>query len=82
VIGYGFADNANPGTVYAARRDGTPLTLVGALEAVRGCGNVTVVRLGRGGWTDVVRRAGSDAGPLEHAPTGRAVRRRRARWAR
>ena len=56
------------------RKGGEPFTLPEALAEVRGCGNAAVVRLDG---TPVVLDAGSDAGPLTHAPTGRVIRRRR-----
>lgn len=54
-------------------RTRTPFTLVSALDAARGCGGATVARADG---TPVVTGAGSDAGPLTYAPTGRKVYRR------
>ena len=59
------------GPITYTKRDGVPFTLPEALRELHGCGNARIVRLDG---TVAVRNAGSDYA-VQHAPTGRMVRR-------
>ncbi len=57
-------------------KDGSPLTLVRAMREVYGVGNARVLRLDADGdYRVVVRNAGSSV-EVQHAPSGRLLRRR------
>lgn len=62
------------------RRDGRTFGLAEALAEVRGTRNARIWRTAPdGSLVLVVDNAGSDCGPLLHAPTGRTINRRAAR---
>jgi hypothetical protein len=63
------------GPIVYSKRGGAPFTLTEALRELYGCGQARIVRLDG---TVAVRNAGSDYA-VEHAPTGRTVRRRPVR---
>ena len=57
-------------------KTGLPYTLVTAMQEARGCGNTKIVKaVNGGGWKTVVLNAGSDT-EVQHAATGRKLRRR------
>ena len=60
------------GPITYSKRGGVPFTLPEAMRELRGCGGARIVRLDG---TVAVRNAGSDYA-VQHAPTGRTVRRR------
>jgi len=63
------------GPITYSKRGGEPFTLPEAIRELHGCGQARIVRLDG---TIAVRNAGSDYA-VQHAPTGRLVRRRPVR---
>lgn len=78
MIEYAFQYGPHGSVFEGPGKDGRTLTLVAALDAVRGVFDARILRLHPAGhWTVVVRNAGGEC-PV-HAPSGRTLHRGPAR---